>query len=74
VNFNMTSIPYGNILEAIDRLSLEDQQSLIETLHRRLTEQGRKALAVDIAKARQEFAEGQCRPATAEELMQELLL
>jgi hypothetical protein len=30
-------------------------------------------LAAEIQEARQEFAEGQCRPATADDLMKEIL-
>jgi len=69
----MATISFGNILEEIDELSLEDQKTLVDILHRRLAERDRRALAVDIAHAREEFAEGRCRSATAEELMKEIL-
>jgi len=67
------TMPFGEVLEAINKLSLEEQETLMDILHRRMAERGRKALAVEIQEARREFAEGQCWPATADELMKEIL-
>ncbi|MGQ9630026.1 MAG: hypothetical protein ACUVXI_06875 [bacterium] len=52
----------------IDKLSLEEQETLIDILRRRIAERGRKMLAAEIQEARKEFAEGRCRPATADEI------
>lgn len=67
------TMPFADVLEAIEKLSLEEQETLIDILHRRIAERGRKALAVEIQEARREFAEGRCRPTSAEELMKEIL-
>ena len=67
------TIPFGDVLDAIDRLSLEEQETLMDIVQRRIAERGRKMLAAEIQEARQEFAEVQCRPATADELMKEIL-
>lgn len=70
----MSSIlPFGEVLEAAEHLSLEEQQALIAILHRRLAQAGRQRLAAEIQEARQEFAQGQCRPVTPDELMREIL-
>jgi hypothetical protein len=66
-------IPFGDVLEAADKLSLEEQEALIEVLHRRLIERRRDELARDIQQATEEFEAGRCRPATPEELMKEIL-
>lgn len=66
------AMPFGEVLEAADRLSPEDQQALIDILHRRLTQAGRLRLTAEVQEARQEFAAGQCRPATPDELMREI--
>jgi len=66
-------LPFGEVLEAIDKLPLEDQETLIEILHRRKAERGRKVLAADIQEARKEFAAGLCRSTTPDELMKEIL-
>lgn len=66
-------IPFGEVLEAIDRLSLEEQETLMDIVRRRIAERSRKMLAIEVQEARQEFAEGRCRPATADELVKEIL-
>ena len=66
-------MPFGEVLEAADQLSPDEQQALIAILHRRLAQAGRRQLAADIEEARQEFAAGRCQPATPDELMREIL-
>ena len=63
---------FGEVLEAIETLSLEDQETLKEILHRRLIERRREALVQDVQQAQQEFQAGQCRPVTPEDLMKEI--
>lgn len=67
---NTTS--FGEVLEAVGKLSPDEQQSLLVIVQRRLAEQGRKTLAQDIREAREEFAQGRCDPTTAEDLIQEI--
>jgi hypothetical protein len=67
------AMPFGEVLEAADQLSQEEQQTLIAILLRRLAQAGRQRLAAEVQAARQEFAEGLCRPATPDELMREIL-
>ena len=64
---------FGEILEAIETLSLEDQETLKEILHRRLIERRREELVQDVQQAQQEFQAGQCRPVTPEDLMKEIV-
>lgn len=66
-------MPFRVVLEAVDQLTLEEQETLASILHRRLAERGRKRLVDDIREGHQEFAEGGCRPTTADELMGEIL-
>jgi len=66
-------MPFGDVLEAIDQLSPEDQESLVDIVARRIAERSRKQLALEARDARQEFAEGLCQPTTPEELMNEIL-
>lgn len=67
------TIPFGEVLEAIDKLSLEEQETLLDILHRRLAEQSRKIVATESQEARKEFAEGRCQSATPEEIMKDIL-
>jgi len=68
-----TSLPFGEILDAADALSIEDQEALIAVLRRRIIESRRQEILKDIHEAEQEFDRGQCRPATAAELMKEII-
>ncbi len=64
---------FNDVLESADKLSLDEQETLTEVLHRRLIEHRRAELAKEIQNAQQEFQEGSCRPATPSELMKEIL-
>jgi len=66
-------MPFGEVLEAVGKLSLEEQETLLDVLHRRIIEHRREELAGDIRQAQQEFQEGHCRPVTPAELMKEIL-
>jgi hypothetical protein len=67
-----TVMPFGEVLEAADHLSQDEQEELIAILHRRLAQAARQRLAAEIHEARQEFSEGRCLPATPAELMREI--
>jgi len=66
-------LPFGEVLEAADHLSQEEQEELIAILHRRLVQAARQRLAAEIQEPRQEFAKGQCQPASADDLMREII-
>jgi predicted flavoprotein YhiN len=66
-------IPFGDVLEAVDKLSLEDQEMLLDVLQRRIIECHREELVKDIEQAQQEFQAGQCRPVGPEELKHEIV-
>ena len=63
---------FGNILDAADELSVEDQQDLVEILGRRLVEHRRDQLADDIREADREFGEGKCPPVSPDDLISEI--
>jgi hypothetical protein len=64
---------FAEVLEAADMLSLEEQESLLEILHRRVIDKERAELVKDIKEAQKEFKEGKSRPASPDELMKEIL-
>jgi hypothetical protein len=64
---------FGEILEAADKLSLEEQEALIDVLSRRAADRRRDLLGRDIRKARKEFKDGQVRPATPDDILSEIL-
>lgn len=66
-------ISFGEVLEAVDKLTLDEQETLIDILYRRMVERRRAELAKDIAEARKEFREGHSQPATPADIMDEIL-
>jgi hypothetical protein len=67
------TMPFAEVLEAVDQLSAEDQEVLVEIVRRRAAERSRKRLAAEAQEAQHEFAEGRCRRTTSAELMDEIL-
>lgn len=67
-----TVMQFGEVLDAADHLSRDEQEELIGILHRRLAQASRQRLVAEIKEARQEFAEGRCLPMTPGELMREI--
>jgi hypothetical protein len=63
---------FGEVLETIDKLSLDEQESLLDILHHRLREQRRAKVANNIQEARKEFQQGLCQPATPSEIMKDI--
>ena len=67
-------LAFGEVLEVVDKLSLEEQETLIEVVRRRIIERRREELAKEIEEAQKEFQAGHCRPVTPDELVAEILL
>ncbi len=64
---------FGEVLEATDRLSLEEKETLLEVLRHRTTEERRMQLKREIAESRREFAAGKAKSVTPAQLMREIL-
>jgi len=64
-------IAFADVLDAAEQLDLDAQAELVAILSRRLAERGRDHVAANVAQSRREFASGQCRAMTAEELVRE---
>lgn len=66
-------LPFRDVLEAVDRLTVEEQETLLAVVRRRLSDVNRKQLSHDVAEARQEFAAGGCTPTTPDDILREIL-
>ena len=55
---------FAKALDLADHLSLEEQEDLASTLHRRVAEQRRNELVAAVKEARTEFAAGRCKAAS----------
>ncbi len=68
-----TTLPFGGVLDVIETLSLDEQETLLDIMQKRLVERGRQQRLADIQEAREEYAQGACQPTSVEALMQEIL-
>jgi hypothetical protein len=64
---------YGQVIDSIEALPDEQQESLVELFKRRLAERRRDVLAKSVQEARKEFKSGKLRPASPAEIMRKVL-
>ena len=64
---------YGQVLDSIEALPEERQESLVDIVRKRLAERRRAALVKSVGAARKEFKSGELRPATPAEIMRKVL-
>ncbi len=67
------TLSFGEVLDRVEQLSLEDQEALTDIIRRRIIERRRAELAKDILEAQEEFEDGNARPITPDELIAEIL-
>jgi hypothetical protein len=65
--------PFAEVLDAAAKLTLPEQEELVDILHRRALEQRRAQIVEDVVDAEREFASGGCRPVDPDELMKDIL-
>jgi hypothetical protein len=65
-------ILFNEVLEAVGKLSLEEQETLLDIVQRRIAREGREMMREEIREARGEFERGECHAVTAEDLMKEI--
>jgi len=61
------------VVDAADHLTLDEQETLVAVLNRRLADRRRAELAADIRQALREYERGVLQPATPDEIMTEIL-
>jgi hypothetical protein len=63
---------FSEILDAASSLSVDEQQTLLEIIGRRLAERNRAQLVRDVKEARAELADGCARSSSVQEIMDEV--
>jgi len=63
---------FAQVLDSADELGVEEQESLVEVLQRRLSARRREILLEAVKSARREFAAGACRPATPKQIVKRI--
>ena len=64
---------YGQVLDSIDALSEDQQESLLDIVRKRLAERRRATLIKSVGEAQKEFKSGKLRPVTSAEIMCKIL-
>jgi hypothetical protein len=64
---------FAQVLDSAEELGVEEQESLVEVLQKRLAERRREALLEAVKAAQREFDGGRCRPATPKQIMKRIL-
>jgi hypothetical protein len=67
------SIKFADLVEMIDRLPLEERESLVEVVRRRNADDARRRITASIRSAKREHAKGSTKPTTPDDLMREIL-
>jgi hypothetical protein len=67
------ALPFNEVLEVIETLSLDEQETLLAIVQRRFAERSRQKLLADVQSAREEFNQGDCQPTSVDELMKDIL-
>jgi len=65
------AVNFGELLEAVETLSPDEQETLVDIVARRLTDRTRQRIAADIQEARAEYSQGRCQPVSVESLIAE---
>lgn len=66
----VVSLSFQDLIEAIETLTLEDQELLIEIVRKRLSQQRRAELVKEVAEARNAYERGEIQRGTAADLME----
>jgi ribosome recycling factor len=64
----MKTVTFDEALEIIESFPEEQKESIIEIVKRRLTEERRERLAQTVKEAREEYARGEVRRGTVDDL------
>jgi len=67
------AIPFNELLEAVDQLSLDEQESLVNVIRHRIAEYRRQEIAALVLSARKEYQQDKLVPETAQDIMNSLL-
>ncbi|RPJ74403.1 MAG: hypothetical protein EHM20_10665 [Alphaproteobacteria bacterium] len=67
------SITFHEVIEMIEMLPEEEQETVLDIVQHRLKERGRERIIENVKKAREELESGKVRQGTVKELMKEVI-
>lgn len=67
-----TQLTFHKVLSDVGQLSIDEQETLVDIVRRRLAELRRQHVIQDVEESRREFAAGRLKPMSVEEIMDEI--
>jgi hypothetical protein len=67
------AVTFNDVLEAVAHLSLDEQESLIDVIRRRIADHRRQEISTLVSSAREEYKTGTLRPESPDDIMQSIL-
>ena len=64
---------FAEVLETIEKFSIDEKEMLIDIVQNRLRENKRQRIIKSVKESRREFEKGELKPASADEIMKEIL-
>ena len=65
-------ITFSDVVDAADNLSVDEQETLVEILRRRIARRNRDAIVRDVTEARDEFQAGKTRTSSVGDILDEV--
>ena len=67
------AISFHEVLDAVEQLPIDEQESLIDLLRRRIAEYRRQEIAALVSSAQEEYRNGKLTPESPDDIMQSIL-
>ncbi len=67
------AILFNEVLDAVERLPLDDQESLIDVIRRRIADHRRQEISALVASARKEYKNEKLTPESPDDIMKSIL-
>jgi len=66
------TLPFRDVLEALDHLSRDEQDAVIAIVQKRKVEEARRKLVEEVEESRTEYRDGKCRTTNIDDLLKEI--
>ena len=67
------AVSFNEVLDAVEQLPIDEQESLIDVIRRRIAARRRREIATLVSSAREEYRTGKLVPETPEDIMRSIL-
>ena len=67
------AVSFNEVLDAVEQLPIDEQESLIDLIRRRIAEYRRQEITTLVSSAREEYRTGGLVPETPEDIMRSIL-